>query len=70
MSSKKSKVILAATAGAAMSLSATALVAVQDSNASGERIKELRAALTDGMSNATVTQGVLVAQGKGGRTKD
>jgi len=69
MSSKKSKVILAATAGAAMSLSATALVAVQDADTSGERIKQIRAALTDGMNNATVTEGVLVAQGKG-RAKD
>jgi len=69
MSSKKSKIILAATAGAAISLSATALVAVQDFNTSGERIKELRAALTDGMNNATVTEGVLVAQSKG-RAKD
>lgn len=69
MSSKKTKVIIAATAGAAMSLSATALVAVQDTNTSGERIKQIRAALTDGMNSATVSEGVLVAQKKG-QTKD
>ena len=69
MTSKKTKVMLAATAGVAMSLSATALVTTPDADTSGERIKQIRAALTDGMNNATVKDGVVVAQGKG-RAKD
>jgi hypothetical protein len=60
---KQGKKILVLSASAVVSLSATAVVAVQQPDASGDRLKRIQSALRDGVAaEPAVTDSVQMAQ--------